>query len=98
MRESSPEFAEHFQSQDESSEVGNCPRGSSVESRTDMAFAPCASLGLARSRRRTQENRKGETGIELGWRSRVGNGRTKFGVLTSTGYRSWTAELDWGSG
>ena len=37
MRESSPEFAEHFRSQDESPEAGNCPRGSSIESRTDMA-------------------------------------------------------------
>ena len=34
------------------------------------------------------------TGIGLGWRSRVGNGWTKSGVLTSKGYRSWTAELD----
>ena len=38
------------------------------------------------------------TGIELGWRSRVGNGQTKSGVSTSTGYRSWMAELDWRSG
>ena len=38
------------------------------------------------------------TGIGLGWRSRVGNGQTKSGVLTSNGYRSWTAELDLGSG
>ena len=38
------------------------------------------------------------TRIELGWRSRVGNGRTKSGVSTSNGYRSWMAELDQGSG
>ena len=38
------------------------------------------------------------TRIGLGWRSRVGNGRTKSGALTSKGYRSWTAELDQGSG
>ena len=38
------------------------------------------------------------TGIGLGWRSRVGNGQTKSRVLTSKGYRSWTAELDQGSG
>ena len=30
MQESSPEFAEHFWSQDESLEAGNCPRGSSI--------------------------------------------------------------------
>ena len=35
------------------------------------------------------------TGIELGWRSRVGNGWNKSGVLTSKGYRSWMVELDW---
>ena len=34
------------------------------------------------------------TWIGLGWRSRVGNGQTKSGVLTSNGYRSWTVELD----
>ena len=34
------------------------------------------------------------TGIELGSRSRVGNGWTKSRVLTSNGYRSWMAELD----
>ena len=28
----------------------------------------------------------------------VGNGQTKSGVLTSTGYRSWMVELDRGSG
>ena len=38
------------------------------------------------------------TGIELGWRSRVGNGWTKFRVSTNKGYRSWTVELDRGSG
>ena len=38
------------------------------------------------------------TRIELGWRSRVGNGQTKSRVLTSKGYRSWMAELDQGSG
>ena len=38
------------------------------------------------------------TRIGLGWRSRVGNGQTKSGVSTSKGYRSWTVELDWGSG
>ena len=30
--------------------------------------------------------------------TRVGNGRTKSRVSTSNGYRSWTAELDQGSG
>ena len=38
------------------------------------------------------------TGIGLGWRSRVCNGWTKSEVLTSNGYRSWTTELDQGSG
>ena len=38
------------------------------------------------------------TRIELGWRSRVGNGWTKSRVSTSKGYRSWTVELDWESG
>ena len=33
----------------------------------------------------------------LGWRSRVGNGQTNSGVLTSRGYRSQMAESDWGS-
>ena len=37
------------------------------------------------------------TRIWLGWRSRVGNGWTMSGVLTSKGYRSWTAESDQGS-
>ena len=38
------------------------------------------------------------TRIGLGWRSRVGNGKTKSRVLTSKGYRSWMVELDCGSG
>ena len=38
------------------------------------------------------------TGIWLGWRSRVGNGQTKSRVSTSNGYRSWTVELDQGTG
>ena len=46
MQESSLEFVECFWSQDESLEAGNCPRGSSIESRMDMAFAPCASSDL----------------------------------------------------
>ena len=38
------------------------------------------------------------TGIWLGWRSRVGNGQIKSGVLTRKGYRSWMVELNQGSG
>ena len=41
---------------------------------------------------------EGSTGIGLGWRSWVGNGWTKSGVLTSKGYRSEVAGLDWACG
>ena len=57
VQERSPEFAERLQGQGEFPEAGNCPRGSSVKSRVDMAFAHYASLGLARSRQRTQGSR-----------------------------------------
>ena len=39
-QESSPEIVEHFWSQDEFPEAGNCPRGSSIESRDGHGFHP----------------------------------------------------------